>query len=385
MNAEMINERDLITMKLLHYFITVKNYNPVIVQGAKNEIWLENLEEDFKIVRIVNNYIHNNEQMEFDIFKTKRLVKKIKKKTFSLNMQVLSIFTDLGENVNFGKINLDEKIYKYINVKAEDDITNSDVVKNNFSDLKNNLEFTEEGFGLFLKITNEINQKNRAEAVKNEDVFEPKKIIVTYVLIGILVFIYLYGILFGQTNNLINNFAVYGPYIRNYSEYYRILTGTLLHGGLFHLLTNCYALYIIGSQIESFYGKKKFILIYLFSAICGSMLSVTLSEYASVGASGAIFGLMGALLYFGYYYRVFLGSTWKNNIMPVIILNLVIGFLVPGIDYWGHLGGLIGGVLMSMAVGLKYKINKRDRINGTIISIIFLLFLVYLGIFLKMS
>ena len=142
MNAEKINERDLITMKLLHYFITVKNYNPVIVQGAKNEIWLENLEEDFKIVRIVNNYIHNNEQMEFDIFKTKRLVKKIKKKTFSLNMQVLSIFTDLGENVNFGKIDLDEKIYKYINVKVEDDITNSDILKNSFSDLINNLEFT---------------------------------------------------------------------------------------------------------------------------------------------------------------------------------------------------------------------------------------------------
>ena len=63
MNAEIINDRDLITMKLLYYFIKIKNYNPVIVQGAKNEIWLENLSEDIKIVRIVNNYIHNNEQM----------------------------------------------------------------------------------------------------------------------------------------------------------------------------------------------------------------------------------------------------------------------------------------------------------------------------------
>ena len=69
MNVEMYNERDLITMKLLHYFITIKNYNPIIVQGAKNEIWLENLGEDIKIVRIVNNYIHNDEQMEFDVFK----------------------------------------------------------------------------------------------------------------------------------------------------------------------------------------------------------------------------------------------------------------------------------------------------------------------------
>ena len=383
MNTEIINNRDLITMKLLYYFITVKNYNPIIVQGAKNEIWLENLEEDMKIVRIVNNYIHNNEQMEFDIFKTKRLVSKIRKKTFSLKMQVLSIFTDLGENVNIDKVNAPEKIYKFINVHAEDDILDNQIIKSNFSDLKSNFEFNEEGFGLFLKITNDINQKNREEAIKNEDIFEPKKIIVTYVLIGILVLIYLYGVLFVGSNNLINSFAVYGPYIRNYHEYYRLITGTFLHGGLFHLLSNCYALYIIGRQIEAFYGKNKFLLIYLFSALCGSMLSITLSDYASVGASGAIFGLMGALLYFGYYYRVYIGSTWKDNIVPVIVLNLIIGFLVPGIDYFGHIGGLIGGVLISMALGLKYKVNKRDRINGSIISIIFLGFLIYLGIFLK--
>ena len=212
MNAEMINERDLITMKLLYYFITIKNYNPIIVQGAKNEIWLENLEEDVKIVRIVNNYIHNNEQMEFDIFKTKRLVNKIKKKTFSFKMQVLNIFTDLGENVNFQKISTDDKIYKYINVKEEEDILNNSIIQSNFSDLKNNFQFNENGFNLFLKITNEINQKNRQEAIKNGDIFEPKKIIVTYVLIGILVFIYLFGLI--TKTDLIQPFAVYGPYIR---------------------------------------------------------------------------------------------------------------------------------------------------------------------------
>ena len=383
MNAEIINDRDLITMKLLYYFIKIKNYNPVIVQGAKNEIWLENLSEDIKIVRIVNNYIHNNEQMEFDKFKTKRLVSKIKKKTFSLKMQVLNIFTDLGENVDFKKTNQDDKTYKYINIKETDDLLNNQVIQTNFSDLKNNLEFKEEGFSLFLKITNEINEKNREEAIKNDDIFAPKKIIVTYVIIGLLVLIYLIGLFTNNQDNFINMFAVYGPFIRNYHEYYRLLTGTLLHGGLFHLLSNCYALYIIGSQIESFYGKSKYLIIYLFSAITGSLLSITLANNASIGASGAIFGLMGALLYFGYYYRVYIGSTWKQRILPVILLNLVIGLIVPGIDYFAHIGGLIGGVLISMAVGLKYKHKKVENINGVILSLIFLVFLIYLGIFLK--
>ena len=382
MNVEMYNERDLITMKLLHYFITIKNYNPVIVQGAKNEIWLENLGEDIKIVRIVNNYIHNNEQMEFDQFKTKRLVSKIRKKTFSINMKVLNIFTDLGDNVDFNKMNQDDRTYKYINAKEEKDILENKVITYNFSDIAKNFEFNENGLHLFVKITNDINQKNREEAIKNEDIFAPKKVILTYILIGILIFIYLLGFIFGQ-NNIINKFALYGPYIREYHEYYRLITGAFLHGNIIHLGFNCYALYIVGKQIESFYGKAKFIYIYFFSLLCGSLLIIALSENPSVGASGAIFGLMGSLLYFGYYYRVYIGSTWKDNILPVILFNLALGFILPNIDFLGHIGGLIGGILASMAVGLKYKRTNRDTINGIVISIIFLGFLIYLGFYMK--
>ena len=95
-----LDDKNVIVMKLLHYFITEKNYNPIILQGAENEIWLENMDEDYKIVRIVSNYIHNDEQFRFDMFKTKRIVKKIQKKTFSLHVNTLSFFLDLGDNVN---------------------------------------------------------------------------------------------------------------------------------------------------------------------------------------------------------------------------------------------------------------------------------------------
>ena len=92
-----ISDRDLLSMKLLHYFITKKNYTPIIVQGVENEIWLENLDSDYEVVRIVNSYIHNDEQLDFDVFKTKRMVKKIKKKTFSIKIKALI----LNENVFF--------------------------------------------------------------------------------------------------------------------------------------------------------------------------------------------------------------------------------------------------------------------------------------------
>ena len=382
MNSEIYNEKDLITMKLLYYFITIKNYNPIIVQGAKNEIWLENLQEDVKIVRIVSNYIHNNEQMEFDIFKTKRLVSKIRKKTFSIHMRVLNLFTDLGDNVDLKKINVDSDKYKYIYIKEENDVLKNKFVKDNFPDLKNNFEFNEKGFHLFIKITNDINEKNRDEAVKNEEIFKPKKVIITYVLIGILILIYLLGFVIGQEKIQMLYF-LYGPFVRNNHEYYRLITGAFLHGSVAHLAFNCYALYIVGKQIESFYGKGKYLIIYFFSLLIGSLFSITLSENPSVGASGAIFGLMGSLLYFGYYYRVYLGSTWKTNILPVICINLILSFTINNIDYFAHIGGLIGGILASMAVGLKYKDSKLNQINGIVISIILTIFLIYLGIIIK--
>ena len=79
---EQMDRKNVLAMKLLHYFITEKNYNPIILQGAEDEIWLENMNGEYKIVRIVSNHIINEEQLNFDMFKTKHIVKKIKRKTF---------------------------------------------------------------------------------------------------------------------------------------------------------------------------------------------------------------------------------------------------------------------------------------------------------------
>ena len=94
-----INNNDLLIMNLVNYFITEKNYNPVILHGVTDEIWLENLDNDYKIIRIISHYIHNNEQLNFDKFKLKRITDNLKKKTFSLKMPTINIYTNLGEGV----------------------------------------------------------------------------------------------------------------------------------------------------------------------------------------------------------------------------------------------------------------------------------------------
>ena len=375
-----MDEKNTLAMKLLHYFITEKGYTPIILQGADDEIWLENLDEDYKVVRLVMRYIHNNEQYKFDIFKTNRILRKIKKKTLSFKLNTLSIFLDLG-----GSVDLDE--FKTDNITAVEVHEDSDVKKNKllksvFPDLSRKLRFSEEGIDLFVKVTNDINDHNKKDQEKVADVFSPKKPIITYALIIINLFVFLFPMSYGNSDQIYNLFASYGPFVKM-GDYYRLLTAAFLHANIAHLIFNMYALWIIGMQLESFIGRWRYLVVYLFSAITGSLLSVIITPDAvSVGASGAIFGLLGALLYFGYHYRVYLGTVIKSQIIPLIVINLLLGFMVPEIDNAAHIGGLIGGALIMIGVGVKYKSSNFEKINGLIVSAIYLGFLIYMAFFI---
>ncbi len=376
MEEIIVNEKEELVMKLLHYFITERGYNPVVIRGVKDEIWLENLNDDYKIVRIVSGYIHNNEQFKFDLYKTKNLLKSIKKKTLSFKISALSIFVNLGDNVDINEFS--NSNIKFAKVEDIEDLKKYRFVIDAFPDITNDMDFKEKGLELFIKITDDINRKNENDARMNEDVFKPKKPIVTYGLIFINVLIYLLCTL---NNNLITTLAVNRYFITS-GQYYRLITGIFCHASIWHLVFNMYALYIIGMQLESFLGKYKYLAIYLLSGLSGSLLSILFSSNYSVGASGAIFGLMGSLLYFGYHYRVYLDSVVKSQIIPLILINLIIGFSFTGIDNFAHIGGLVGGILSTMAVGVKYKSTKFEMINGTIMYLIYIFFLVYM-LFIK--
>ena len=373
----MLDNKNTITMKLLHYFITEKNYNPIILQGVEDEIWLENLEEDYKVIRIVSSYIHNNEQFNFDKFKTKRIMKKIKKKTLSLNMNVFSIFLNLGDNVT--EMTNENANAICVKIEAESDFGKSEIIKKAFPDLDKKLKFTEQGMELFMKITGDINKHNREDASRIEKVFKQKIPVITYILIAINIVVYVFGIFFTNYDAYISVFGIHGDSIRA-GQIYRLLTGIFIHSSITHIAFNCYALYVIGSQLESFFGKWKYTIIYLFSGLIGGLFSMTFGgNYISVGASGAIFGLMGSLLYFGYHYRVYLGNVVKSQILPLVLTNLLIGFIVPGIDNYAHIGGLIGGALITIALGVKDKSTAFEKINGFIVAAIFLAFTLYMA------
>ena len=374
MEQIVINKNDELVMKLLHYFITEMGYSPIVLHGAKDEIWLEKLDGDYQIVRIVSNYIHNNDQLNFDLFRTRQIMKQIKKKTFSFNMNTLSLFVNLGDNVDINQYLHTDNI-DCASIQTIQDFNKYSFITESFPTITKKTTFKEKGADLFLKITGEITKKNEQESIKAEEVFKVKRPYITYALLVINAIIFF---LVHWNPQLLNNLVL----LKNInSEYYRIITAAFTHYDIFHLLFNMYALYVIGSQIESFFGKKKYIIIYLFSIITSSLMSITFmpNNGASLGASGAIFGLFGSLIYFGYHYRLYLGTVLRSQVIPLIIFNLLLGFMITGVDNAAHIGGLIGGILISMACGVKYKSTKSERINGCILSIILLTFLTYIS------
>ncbi len=320
MNTITITRKDEIVMRLVHYFITEENYTPIIVNGVKDEVWLENSEAKYKIVRINSNYIHNEEQLETDLFKIRNVMRQIKKKTVSFSMNTFNIFLDVNDNVKLE----DEKHIKSVLIKdgMGEDATN---LSKFFPGIETKLLKDTQGLDLIINVTEDINAKTEKNNRIYEATFKPKKIIVTYLLMALCVFMFFVSFLVGKgeldSYTLYRMGAVSGFAIKS-GQIWRLITGTFLHAGLIHLLVNIYSLCIIGMQLENFVGKKKFLAIYLISAISGSLMSSLFTTGISVGASGAIFGLLGSMLYFGYHYRLYLGNVLRAQIIPLILLNL---------------------------------------------------------------
>ena len=142
-------------------------------------------------------------------------------------------------------------------------------------------------------------------------------------------------------------------------QIWRLFTPMLLHGSILHIAFNMYALYAIGPGLERYYGRSRYLLLYILAGFAGNVASFMISPQPSLGASTAIFGLLGAEGVFLYQNRQLFGPSAKRSLANVIMIaavNLLIG-LSPGIDNWGHVGGLVGGSLFAWLAGPRFKVE----------------------------
>ncbi len=174
----------------------------------------------------------------------------------------------------------------------------------------------------------------------------------TTILVGFNVAVWFFSE-FGGTRFLVD-YALWGPIVAD-GEWYRIVTSGFLHDGPFHLGFNCFALWIMGRSLEQFLGRLRFVALYFVSLLGGSVGVLLLEPNAlAVGASGAIFGLFGAM---AIVQRAVGMSVWASGLGPILALNLFLTFAVSRISVGGHVGGLVAGAV----VGFIYVSMKRAR------------------------
>lgn len=159
---------------------------------------------------------------------------------------------------------------------------------------------------------------------------------------------------------MLDHGAMYVPYVVEYKEYYRIFTSMFLHFGFQHLMNNMVMLLVIGITLEREIGKIKFLIIYFVSGLGGTMLSmwhaVLMTDYAvAAGASGAIFGLMGAMLYIAARNHGRVGQISGRGLLFSVVISLYLGYTGGGVDNFAHIGGTLAGVVMAVLLYRKRK------------------------------
>lgn len=230
--------------------------------------------------------------------------------------------------------------------------------------LKRFLSSPNDEYELFPDLSKIMTQKSREYSIR----FKAKKPIVTYTLLGIniAVWVILSAISFIWRIDY-NILTITGSKISEYivlGQYWRLLTPIFLHAGPdpFHLLVNSYSLYILGREVERIFGHVKFLIVYILAGIIGNIASFSLfhvPHVQGVGASGAIFGLLGAVLYYGLENPKVFKKYFGYNVFATIILNVAIGFSLANIiDNFAHLGGLTGGFLVAGIVRVNADPQK---------------------------
>jgi len=204
----------------------------------------------------------------------------------------------------------------------------------------------------------------------------------TMILIGVNVLLFLFQIVaptvvtpFGRINEVLYDYANFGVFVAENGEWYRLISSAFLHWDLLHLALNMFALWMIGPLIERSLGRLRFGVIYAVSLMAGSAGSMLVEPNAfTVGASGAIYGLLGALVIL---FRNRGISIWSSGLGITLLINFAFTLGIPGISIGGHIGGLVGGLLATwILVEGPSRLRNNEALLGFAIALVPLFFVV---------
>lgn len=354
--------------KVADYLIDQQGYRILQLSRNHGELWLEKMEsKQVQVVRLLQYNLDWSNWLQRDIEMTAENGASIRKQLGkNKELKVVNLYFTAYAPVDDYEFRLAKP---YLSADGKAAVTSILIERENGHAAVQSLE-GHFGAPINLEINNELsvqdveNLKNNTlskaadRARAEQSVFNYGKPFFTYLFIAAQIVIFLIMEAAGGstgTANLIKFGAKFNPLILE-GEWWRFFTPIFIHIGLLHLLMNTMALFYLGTLVERIYGNFRFLVIYILAGFGGVLASFLFSPNLSAGASGAIFGCFGALLYFGIINPGLFWRTLGLNILIVLGINLVFGFTLPGIDNAGHLGGLAGGFA---AAGIMHLPKKK--------------------------
>jgi rhomboid protease GluP len=360
-------KEEFIFWRLANFFISEHDYRIIQLFEEQSELWLEKVEsKKAPIIRILLSRLDWSNSMQRDIELTASNAEKIRNQIGRNELTVMNIYVSPHPPVDDYQFRLDRPfIFPQSKTTVSTILMAAGTYETGFNKLTEhigrNITFPIEADYApdeIKKLKEETLSSAIKKAKEEQAVFSKRKPIFTYTFLIVQVIMFLWLELHGGSTNtttLIKYGAKVNPLIYE-GEWWRFITPVFLHIGFLHLAMNSLALYYLGISVEKIYGNIRFLFIYLFAGITGFIASFLFSTNLSAGASGAIFGCFGALLYFGAIMPKLFSRTMGRNVIFVLILNLAFGFSSTGIDNAGHIGGLIGGFL---AAGIVHFPKKK--------------------------
>ncbi len=363
--------------KLTHILIREQGYRLIQITKSQKEIWLENPEkDDSQLVRILLHDLDWSNWMQRDMQVTLINGENVRRQLKKRHVHVLNIYITPYSPVDDYEFRLDKPL---IHPKGEKTKVTT-IICDRQSGAGKLQELFQTSFAHHLNEDygqNEIELEKQAifmavkETAQSEKaLFNNGKPIFTYVFMAIQIFIFILMEFAGGSTNtsVLIQFGAKVNWLILHGEWWRLFAPIVIHIGFLHLLMNTMALYYLGTMVERIYGNFRFLIIYLIAGFFGTLASLLFSPSISAGASGAIFGCFGALLYFGVIYPTRFKRTMGGNILILIAINLIFGFTVPGIDNAGHIGGLAGGFLASAIVHFPKSKKVLSQASALILS-----------------
>ncbi|WP_033828415.1 rhomboid family intramembrane serine protease [Bacillus andreraoultii] len=372
---------DYLFWEFVHFLIEEEGYRLIKHLDGQQEIWLENLtDKQFPLIRLVRKDIDWSNWLKADMKQAILSADGIRKMLYRRNFQVL--------NVYFSTLPPVDSYEQFVNrpVQIKNIKTTMQTVLFDGSRLNESIQFLSQVIGKtpFKQIKDDydeyevdlikriVYEKSHEAEKREQKLFNRTKPFFTNVMLVIIALVFVLLEMSGGSTN---------PYVLYYfgakentsivnGEWWRFITPMFLHIGFFHLFMNSLALYYLGTAVEKIYGRFRFTFIYLFAGFFGTLASFIFSPHLSAGASGAIFGLFGALLYFGLEHKQTFYRTIGPNIIALIVVNIGIGFVIPSIDISGHIGGMVGGFLAAGFTQLPDTKAKRNRYVFLVLAVL---------------